>query len=56
MVNAILASVVVTQVGPVPVVSNCPATQDARNMGNVGMGPVCARRVGTDVIARYVRL
>lgn len=54
--NVILGSVVVIQAGQVHVVNNYPAIRDVRSMGNVEMGLVSARRVGTDAIARYVRL
>lgn len=55
-VNVILENVVAIQVGQERVVNNYHVILDAKNMGSVGMAPVFVRRVGMDVIARYVRL
>lgn len=56
MESVIQASADATQVGQDLVVNNYLVIPDVKNMGNVGMELVCARRVGTDVTARYVRL
>lgn len=55
MVSVIWVNVDVIQAGLGLVVSNFLATQDAKNMVNVGMELVYVHKDGMDVIVLYVR-